>query len=184
MSPIPLGILAASGGVAGAYELISTQVLSSSASTVTFSSIPQTFRHLQIRTVVRGTAASEFVEMLMRFNGDSGANYSSHVLRGTGSSVISQVNANSDTRIRFSSFGNSAPSGVFAQKVIDILDYSSSAKNTTSRALVGNNGSSIFRIDLVSGLWMNTASVTSVAFSLGSGDFGSGTRFSIYGLRG
>jgi hypothetical protein len=67
---------------------------------------------------------------------------------------------------------------------MDILDYGVTTKNTTMRAL--NGGHEYNWIALASGVWMNTAAVTSITFNmpLTSANFVSGTRFSLYGIRG
>ena len=183
--PIPLGILAVAGASAAAatFEHIESVILTGAQTNITFSNVPQTYKHLQVRAVIRGTAASDFVEFRLRFNSDTGANYANHVLRGQGSNPISQETSRGDTKILLSGTGNSAAANIYATNIIDILDYTSTAKNTTIMAMTGNN-SGIIRYDLASGLWVNTAAVTTVGFSMGSNDFGTGTRISLYGIRG
>lgn len=181
MSPIPLGILAASGGAGAAYELISTQVLSSSASSVTFSSIPQTYKHLQVRMV--GRASSTFGQYVYGyFNNDlTDSNYTNHTLNGSGSSVSSSGGSSGSLVARFSGTENT---NLFSPSVLEILDYTSTSKNTTMRALVGRPDSYPF-IGLVSSLWKNTSAVTSVRFEMiDSSNFVTGSRFSLYGIRG
>jgi hypothetical protein len=176
MSPIPLGILAAAGGApAGAYELISTQVLASSAASVTFSSIPQDYKHLQIRISARVTT-DDYVAKL-NFNSDTGANYAFHRLIGNGSSVASSASA-SQAFIWTAIYRSVA--NQFTAEVIDILDYSSANKNTTTRHL---GGLATDQVQLNSGLWNNTAAVTAINLS-GYSDWVTGSRFSLYGIRG
>ena len=72
---IPIGFFGA-GAAAGAYELIETQVLGSDVYSITFSSVPQTYKHLQIRLTARCTASGSTGDWLsIRFNGDSSGNY-------------------------------------------------------------------------------------------------------------
>jgi hypothetical protein len=83
MSPIPLGILAVAGSApASAYELIQTQVIGGETVSVTLSSIPQTYKHLQIRGVVRLGGFNTSAGFNMRLNNDSTSNYYWHRLRG------------------------------------------------------------------------------------------------------
>jgi len=73
MSPI-LGILASQNypRINGAYESIATTTVSTSVSSITFSSIPATYTHLQLRWIARSdrAAAQDFVDI--RLNSDRG----------------------------------------------------------------------------------------------------------------
>ena len=186
-SLIPWGIWAASGAGGSAspaaYELISTTVLGSSAASVTFSGLGTSaaaYKHLQIRLTGRTTrAVAEDGATVLQLNSDTGANYRSHWLVGTGSSVVSY----DDTIIGLGSFsGNNAGANQFTAQVIDLLDFSSSSKNKTLRFLAGNAGS-FNSIRLHSGLWMSTAAVTSIDLKTTVGSWATGSRFSLYGLR-
>jgi len=179
-----LGILnsqAAAAGGAGAYDLLETTVLASSASSVTFTGLGSysDYTHLQIRYVTQATSTSD---IFLRMNADTGSNYAYHWLQGTGSTV-SSVGASSQNHIRV--FGADANPGgdVFAPGVIDILDFSSSSKNTTTRTLAGRNATAN-RIFLLSGLYNDTSAVTSISLTEGStGNFVTGSRFSLYGIK-
>jgi hypothetical protein len=183
--PFGLGFFATTGAgaAAGAYELIQSQVLSSTTTSVTFSSIPSTFRHLQIRISAKTAQASTGVDTVrLRLNGDSGSNYAIHGLSGNGSSVSSFAVASHNLIAITGGAVRLNDTNMFGAAVVDILDYVSTAKNTTVRSL-GGAAASTNSIDLNSGLWMNTAAVTSLTLSAFT-DFVSGSRFSLYGLRG
>jgi hypothetical protein len=181
---IPLGILAASGGVVGDYELIASEILTASESSITFSNLgdySSIYKHLQIRIVAR-TNRSGFTGDLgtFYFNADeTNANYNSHGLAGTGSVVESF--SDSAPYITYYSAAN-APANQFSGIVMDILDPYITTKNTTTRLLLGPGGSGR-EIVLQSGLWRNTASITSIKFGA-IGSFIAGSRFSIYGIKG
>jgi hypothetical protein len=66
----------------GAYDSIATTTLSSPAASITFSSIPATYTHLQIRGIARSTAAAGNVSIA--YNSDTGSNYAGHDLYGDG----------------------------------------------------------------------------------------------------
>jgi len=171
------------GAAAGAYELISSTILSSSATTITFSSIPSTYKHLQIRFTARATSGSTSV--IANFNSDSGSNYATHALTGDGSAVTS-TNQTSQTRVIVGrSASSSDSSGIFAPNIVDILDYANTSKNKTTRAFIGSIGAAT-NINLRSGLWMNTAAISTIALTqiTGGNDFASGSRFSLYGIKG
>jgi hypothetical protein len=184
MSVLPLGILASSGGGTGgpAFELITTQVLSSAASSVTFSSIPTNYKHLQLRYVAH-TNSNQSV-LRGRFNGDStSANYTRHYLYGDGSSAGSAAST-SNAWLDFGPLEQG--SNMFAVGVVDILDYADTNKNKTTRALAGRSGSANRLIELTSGVWLSTAAVSSLTLS--EAFFGqnllTGSRFSLYGIKG
>lgn len=189
MSPLPLGILALSGAVGGgAYELIESQVLASSAASVTFSSIPQDYKHLQIRAVIRTDRAASGTNVQAHYNSDTGGNYRFHNLYGTGASVFSNDSGASATRAIYKlAAAASSVANNYSPMVADILDYSSTTKNTTTRVFHGfddpNFGGS--EVGLQSSVWLNTAALTSITFTdFTAANLGIGTRFSLYGIRG
>jgi hypothetical protein len=187
---IPLGILAASGGVASDYELIETQILASATSSITFSSLgtySSTYKHLQIRMVAQNdSAGTGFVDDGIRFNGDTGSNYNSHVLFGNGSSVGSfdMNSAFGATAIWGTVSTRIGTTSAYAPNIIDILDAYSTTKNKTIRRLSGSTGGSAIII-MGSGLWRSTSSTTSLTlFGRGGDSYTIGSRFSLYGIKG
>jgi hypothetical protein len=196
MALFPLGILSAAGaGVAdlGSYELISTSLITGTSTTsVVFdvSTLASTYKHLQIRAVVRTSRSPETnSNHAMRINADTGANYAAHVVRGTGSAVQSFAGA-SQTYISISDGTSSTNSTAnsYSAMVIDLLDPFSSTKNKTVRGLFGNAASTYFGsgdIRLFSGFRNNTEITTSVTiYDLNAGYFLAGSRYSIYGVKG
>ena len=190
MSLMLLGILnsQASGGGAGAYDLLETTTLTSSASSVTFSGLGSysDYAHLQIRAVVReSSGAGGYTNSELTLNGDTGSNYSWHYLDGQGSSV-SSVGYGSQPNVRLQSFspGDGSPSGIFGAGVIDILDFNNASKNSTVRALHGALTSTNKGIFLTSGAWYNTDAITSINFAIGANSWVAGCRFSLYGIKG
>jgi hypothetical protein len=188
--PIPLGILAVAGAgapaAAGAYDLLETTVLGSAAASVTFSSLDSysNYKHLQIRLAAQSSrTAFDIDEVDLTFNSDTGANYAYHNLYGEGSSVLSG-GAYSVNSIAIGQVSTSLTSAnAFSSNVIDILDFNSSSKNTTVRSLSGMIGTTRYRARLSSGVWLNTASVTSIRLLCGSANFVAGSRFSLYGIK-
>ena len=195
--PIPLGILAVAGAGAaggGSYELIESSFISSNTASITFSNLDtyaSTYKHLQIKFTGRTNRASEALDRIaIRFNNDSSSSYSTHNLYGTGSSVLSFFFGASQTSINsvnhFDLFGSTEPNDRFGAGIIDILDFSNTSKNTTVRIMSGIGGGSVgSRIAISSGLFINTAAITSVTIlSAFAASFVSGSRFSLYGIRG
>lgn len=174
------------GGGAAAYELISTSLISTTTSSVTFdvSTLASTYKHLQLRVAGRAdNSGSHYVYMGVRFNSDTGANYSVHELYGAGSSVASGgAGAQTSAAIGYVT-GAAATSGNFGATVADILDPFSTTKNKTIRGLAGVASTSPL-VDLRSSAWYSTAAVTSINVLVTSGSFVSGSRLSLYGIRG
>jgi hypothetical protein len=185
MSLLPLGLLSQGGGAPSTFELISTTVASGSSSSVTFSSIPATYKHLQVRMTMRGGAAVlTNIFNLLSFNGDTAANYAWHSLEGTGS-VIQSIAGSDVTSIRAGVFpGDSSTASSFSGTILDIMDYADVNKFKTSRLLAGSNTATARTIRLSSGLWRSTSAITSLSFTSDNGNYASGSRFTLYGIRG
>jgi hypothetical protein len=180
---IPLGFLAGSGaGFESDYELISSTILGSAASDVTFASLgtySSTYKHLQIRATARMTTGSVF-GIYSQLNGDTGANYSHHLLFGNGSTVTSSASTLNTFALTGLSAASTSDSNVFSSTVIDLLDPYS-AKNKTFKTLSGVVSTGIH---LHSGIWVNTSSLTSWKLYPQSGNWAIGSRFSLYGIKG
>ena len=184
---IPLGILGnrrGGGAAAGAYELISSTVLTGSAATVSFSGIVGTYKHLQIRYTARSADNGTFPDLKMNFNSDTGTNYSYHRLRGYGSGVDSGYWTSTAAIVVGNASKTSTTTNSFNAGVIDILDYASTAKNKTTKTLAGHTADGYDDIRLASGLWVNTSAVSSIQFTLSSGNIAANSRFSLYGIKG
>jgi len=183
MSLMPLGLLSQGRGATGGgvgLELIST-ISAGGSSTLTFSSIPSTYKHLQIRSTAKSTAGFNYLQM--RFNGDSGSNYGIHRLYRAGSTPVS-TSSLTQTDIRLNmAISESGEANAFSPMILDILDYSNTSKNTTIRALSGQKDWNI-EVDFTSGLWLNTAAISSITIFTGATNMASGTRFSLYGVNG
>jgi hypothetical protein len=195
VSPI-LGIFASQGRVASnSYESIQTVTVGAGGSgTVTFSSIPSTYKHLQIR-LINQTNRTTFntSSFYFRFNGDTGSNYSIHTLQSDPASPSSSALAgglSSQTAIYDLSTSSNVAANVFGASVIDILDYANTNKNKTIRAISGadtNGAASGYAgwIGFSSGAWYNTAAVTSITFTPQFGTlFNQYSTFALYGIRG
>jgi hypothetical protein len=183
-----LGIFSAAGaggGATGTYELVSSQILGSAQSAITFdvSSLASTYKHLQLRMTSKTvTGGGGTTLMQIRFNGDSGTNYSYARLWGSGGGITSAAAGSLNNGFAGYNFqsSNAGP----AANICDILDPFSTTKNTTGRFLGGGADSSNF-IGLYSFAWFNTNAVTSIVLNDQDGaNFATGSRFSLYGIRG
>ena len=182
MTLIPLGILAQVGFIADtSYALIATANGTGASGTITFSSIPSDFQHLQIRYTAKNTSTA--VDINVRINGATGTIYARHSLLGNGSSVTSTAVTSQTSIPMVESMATTTTTGLASAGVIDILDYKDTSKNTTIRALYGQTGN-INRIFLTSGLYIATTAATSLELIAASGNFATISRFSLYGIRG
>jgi hypothetical protein len=176
-----LGILASSGAVAagGSYESIATSLVGSGGtSTITFTSIPSTYKHLQIRALNLGSASG--TDIRIRFNSDTGSNYRTHFLYGDGSTAAAGTSSTTYSTIALTSLTTSNPSAF----VTDILDYTSTDKNKTIRSLMGNDSNGSGYSVLYSGLWYATpTAITQIDITPNSGSFNQYSSFALYGIK-
>ena len=184
MSPI-LGIWASSRpaitpDTGAMFPLQVVTVGPAGASSVSFTNIPNTYTHLQIRISGKWEGSDE--QISARFNSDSGNNYAYHQLYGTGSSVAAgaATSRNHTQGFGYLYGGANTQHGV---AIVDILDYANTNKYTTVRSLSGYDTNGGGLILFRSGLWMNTAAVTSIVMYAGS-DWAEGSTIALYGIKG
>lgn len=173
MSMFPIGSIVASSG---------------SVPNFSFTSIPQTFTHLQARVFLRATTTNTTpFDLAIIVNGTTPTSFSYHSLRGDGGGAASSSAGTSDTNFRAQTI---VPSGsfnanVFGVGIIDILNYSNSSVNKTMRAIGGvDNNSGVSPLGFVgmfSSGYFNTAAITSLTFST-FGDFSQFSRVDLYGI--
>ena len=170
----------------GFFQIASTTAGAGGTSTITFSSIPTTYTHLQLRISCRSTTAAGLSWSRLRMNSDStNANYKGHQLYGEGSSAAS-TNFGSESGIAaFLTVGSTGTANVFNAAIIDILDYSNTNKYKTIKVLQGNDTNGAGYIIFHSGVWLSTSSINSLTFSdVNSGNYAQGSIFSLYGVKG
>ncbi len=145
-------------------------------SSVTFSNIPSTYSHLQIRGIARMSSNAAFK---VTFNGSTGT-YRNHYLEGTGATAI----AGTDTLSHIELYPGISTANIFTGLVWDILDYANTNKNKVIRAFSGYDANGTGYIDLDSGLWVNTAAITSITVACtASATFQQYTQFALYGVK-
>ena len=168
------------------YESIATVTVGSGgSSTITFSSIPSTYTHLQIRGFTQQTNNSG-ANCIIRYNSDSGSNYNSHYLGGNGSTTGAGYFTNGSTTGGYAFDSANNGSGAFCAFIIDVLDYANTNKYKTSRSLSGwSNNSSGENLSVMSSAWRNTAAITSITLQdYSGGSFAQYSSFALYGIKG
>ncbi len=180
-----LGIIASSyPRAAGAFESIASASGTGSSQNITFSSIPSTYTSLQLRGIFRSSHTATVEDIRVRFNSDTGTNYASHFLTGDGSATAVDASA-STTLINIGrTTAASAAADIVSGFVIDIHDYTSTARYKTLRALGGLDRNGSGNIYMSSGLWMSTSAITSITFNLFSGNWTTQTQIALYGIKG
>jgi hypothetical protein len=193
--PIPLGVLAVAGagggGLANSYDLLQTTLITSNTASVNFSSIntlASGYKHLELRATMRNNTSYVLEDLKIQFNGVTGSSYNFHYLNGNGSAVNTGVASsipNDVIQIR-NIAGNTAGSNQFGAMTLSLLDFGSTNKTKTIRAMSGLlvTGSENFsQVELTSGFLNSTNAITSMLLFPASGSFVSGSRFSLYGIK-
>ena len=150
----------------------------------TFTNIPQTYKHLQIRMIVRDLSVSSPSASFLRFNGDTGSNYAYHTLQGNGATASSTGATSQGYMVGPLIPGSTQLTNNYGCVIVDILDYTNTNKNTTIRTIGGydNNGSGA--VSLTSGVWLNTAAITSLQMGAFYQSDDTYSQISLYGIRG
>ena len=185
MSPI-LGIWASAeqNTFATSFDSIATTTVGAGgASSVTFSSIPGAYTHLQIRGLNRDTTVAAGFQVLgVQFNGDTGSSYSLHRLTGDGSNVVATGGANTTTFYTATTVLNKA--NTYGGFILDILDYANTNKYKTARSLDGSDGNGSGEISLRSGSWRSTSAITSITLTTTGTLIAQYSSFALYGIKG
>lgn len=171
------------------YESIASA--STGNQTITFSSIPSTYTHLQIRINNQhwqgGTAYGR--QIRMNFNGDTGTNYSWHALYGDGTSAVATGGATAS----YIDYAGWTPdhsllsNNLYGATIIDIHNYASTTQYKTSRSFCGADGNvadTLYRVILSSGSWRNTAAISSITLTANANGFDPNGTFALYGIKG
>lgn len=170
--------------MATTYTLISSNVLASDQTTITFSSIPQTYTDLSLRVSGRANQNSNF-DLLLSFNGTN-SGYSYTYISGNGSSA-STLRGSSQTNIPMYSLitASGSTANAFANIEIYIPNYTGSSyvKQVGGYGVNEINSASGAIITAISGLNNFTSAITSISLTVGSGGYLTGSSFYLYGIK-
>ena len=161
------------------YTPIATTTVGTATSSVVFSSIAGTYTDLVISYECFTTAGGAR-DVAVRFNSDTGSNYSSTFLSGNGTSAVS-ARESSQTRMMVDYSGVSTTVNTAGIGLLNIMNYSNTTTHKTvlSRCSAGAAG-----VDESVGLWGSTAAITSITFDIPSTQtFSTGSRFTLYGIK-
>ena len=170
--------------MATTYNLISSNALTSSAASVTFSSIPATYTDLVLKITARNDDTTTI--MGIRFNGDTTSNnYSSLILRGSGSAA-SSLSYNTTRTQLFQQDGvepSTMAANTFVNAELYIPSYTVSEHKPISGFTVTEDNSATAYMSVIAHLWRNTAAITSINLFSNSGNLVSGSSFHLYGIK-
>lgn len=173
----------AGAGAAGAYELISTAT--GGAGSIDFTSIPQTYKHLQLRMVLRTDYYATNIATFLRLNGST-SSHTAHYLDADGDSGLwSYYNTGAGIPMQyFPGSGNTA--NVYGVAIVDITDYASTAKTKTVKTSIGfAQSSTVYKVGLQSGfLPSSSAAITSITLYGNTFSYTGASRVSLYGIKG
>ena len=181
------------GEAATDFESIATVTVDAGgASSITFSSIPSTYQHLQLRWIARTNRATfGFDDLRITFNNDSSALYTYHQLWGDGGGANAAADVNQTYGLMFNAAGTGTSGTWWAVAVSDVLDYANTNKFKTVKTLNGVdlNGNSIGglngRVNLGSNLWRSTTAINRIDLvSNSSSNFQQHSHFALYGIKG
>jgi hypothetical protein len=158
------------------YELLTRTTLSAYTDTVLFSSIPQTYKHLQVRATINGTGAWW---MVTRINGNtSSANYTSRGSYTNGATITGMNLGTGNSGYTYTSLIEG--DGILSS-VIDYLDYTSTSKNKNVRAIWGSDRNGAGNAGFHVGSFYQAGAITEVGIY---GAFNANSTFAIYGIKG
>lgn len=162
------------------YDKINSNTLSTSATDVTFSSIPGTYTDLVI--VMSVFTSSDGESPQFQFNSDTATNYSTTFVEGNGSSAASyRFSSRGNLETSYNIGGNStSPSPI----ITHINNYSNSTTHKTVLTRWNSaSGGTYPGVNATVGLWRSTAAITSIKIYPGAGNFNSGSTFTLYGIK-
>jgi hypothetical protein len=186
--PKSRSLLAGNTAYDPAATFLIQRVAGTGTSSITFSSIPSTYKHLQIRWMARSLRVGVSDNLNIQFNSDTSTNYAPHYLAGDGASASAGSNGANYTQIdafnsvRASGSSNTNTCGV---GIIDIHDYASTTKNKTVRVFSGWDFNGTGYSVLSSGVWLNSSTaISSIILKSDGNNFATNSTFALYGMKG
>lgn len=163
-------------GAAPTYVKLASPSLSG-LSSVTFSNIPQGYTDLVLVTNSQNVTTSGYP--YLRFNGDSGTNYSTTFMVGNGSAASSSRYTSITELYLSNNISGSLTTNFSFNCIANIQSYSNSTTYKTVMSKEGNTNG----VEASVGVWRNTSAITSILFAVSGGTFASGSTVTIYGIK-
>lgn len=158
--------------MAGTYEAIATQTLGSSAATVTFSSIPSNYTDLILIATGKPTGAAS---MYMRFNSDTGNNYSYTMIYGNSAGSVAGYRLANIGVITYAVWRTTNPQ----YAIVQIQNYSNT---TTNKTCLMRSYDDDWTVRANSGLWRSTSAINRIDL-ISDSSYDTGCIFTLYGIK-
>jgi hypothetical protein len=174
--------------IPSAYDSLMSTTITTAVNSLSFTNIPQTYAHLELRLYTRSAAVGTLENVFMRFNGDTGSNYTASYIEGYATSANSSTGGFSNSvMLTAKTVGaGTAATQAFAPALILIGDYTSTAKAKTARTFSGYESADVnSSIFFTTQTWTGTAAINSITLYVsGAVNWSVGSVFSLYGIRG
>ena len=167
------------------YTLIASSILSTTASSIDFTSIPATYTDLLVKYSARTNRANINSDVYLQFNGDTAANYSYRRIYGDGSTANSD-SLSSNAKGGFCGIANgaNATASTFGNAEFYIPNYAGSTAKSWSVDSVNENDATSVLAALNAGLWSGTAAITSIKIQdFNASSFVQYSSFYLYGIK-
>jgi hypothetical protein len=162
------------------YTLISSNVLASSAASVTFSAIPATYTDLVVRASIRRSAAGrDDLQLAVNASTSDGSNT---FIQGNGATATSNTSSAQYIRANNIVPSTSETADTFGSVEFYIPSYTVSQNKPIGIFGAGENNATTAYITATASLYSQTTAITSLVFTLASGSFVSGSSFYLYGI--
>ena len=171
--------------MANTFTLISSVTVGSGgAANISFTSIPQTYTDLLLKVSARTTYTQVADNIVLQFNGDTGANYSFKRLESDGSAVATGgASSNANYFILGYCAGDTATSNTFGSTESYIPNYTGSNYKSAGNVGVSENNATLSYMAMTATIWNQTSAITSIrAYSFDSGDFKQYSTAYLYGI--
>ena len=161
------------------YVALATNTLSSSATSITFSSISGAYTDLVLVCNVIGVGANTDENCSIQVNGDTGSNYSMTRLRANGTTASSDRDTSATSAIAGIITVKTTDDGTRSNVIVNFQNYSNA---TTYKTWLSRSNSALYSVQAMVNLWRSTSAITSIKFQINSNNFGAGSTFSLYGI--
>ena len=183
-----LNLIAAIHGVGtpastNSYESIATVTGTGSSGTISFTSIPSNYKHLQLRFMASCSGTGGIENPWLRFNNDSTTLYSAHRLYGSGAAASADA-FTTVAQIRAGFVNDSSNVDIMGVAVIDVLEYANTNINKTVRILSGTDRNGDGFVTLSSGNWRSTSAINRIDLIVNGLNWTTDSTFALYGIKG
>ena len=158
----------------GGMDAIGVVSLGTATNTITFSSIPATYTHLQIRCLHQNASSSN---LAIRLNGDNTGNYAWHQFYGDGATAGASAYTQDPYGLGAYLYGN------WGCSIIDLLDYANTNKFKTVRHLGGTDSNGAGYVGMQTNLWRSTSAINNIVLLPTGGSFMQYSHFALYGIK-